>query len=64
MSDRTTQTRTEGAHKAGHGNNIFRLDEMAGVDAGARHRLRRLSGLSPQSEAYSLYADCYDFMKL
>ena len=33
----TGATRNEGAHKAGNGNNIFRLDEMAGMRAGAAY---------------------------
>jgi quercetin dioxygenase-like cupin family protein len=33
----TGATRNEGAHKAGNGNNIFQLDEMAGMRAGAAY---------------------------
>ena len=45
MSDRTTQTRIGSAHKAGDGNNIFRLDEMAAVAAGAGPTVRGIFAL-------------------
>jgi quercetin dioxygenase-like cupin family protein len=40
MTEKTAETgatRTEGAHKAGNGNNIFQLDELAGIRAGATY---------------------------
>ena len=40
MSDNSRDagaTLNEGAHKAGNGNNIFQLDEMAGMRAGAAY---------------------------
>ena len=38
------QTGAAGARKAGNGSNIFRPDDMAGLAAGARHRLGTCRG--------------------
>jgi len=44
MTDKTAPagaTKTEGAHKAGDGNNIFQLEELAGLRAGAAYSTAR-----------------------
>ncbi len=44
MSEKTAPegaTKTEGAHKAGDGNNIFQLEELAGLRAGATYSTAR-----------------------